>query len=198
MGALTALLYSISTALLVPVILALLGMLAWTLVLAGGFLREWAVRRSVRDGLLRACALAAGGTADREAARRALSEIPHGLPARFVKTSGSGDRVVLRKALDDLECAVASAMSRLSFLTRVGPMLGLMGTLIPLGPALTSLAAGNVQELSSNLIVAFTTTVIGLTISGTAYGMALARRVWYTRDMTDLEFLAERLHEGME
>jgi biopolymer transport protein ExbB/TolQ len=68
-----------------------------------------------------------------------------------------------------------------------------MGTLIPLGPALSALANGNIQALSGNLIVAFTATVVGLLVSGVAYGMGLARRIWYASDMTSLEFIAETM-----
>ena len=72
-------------------------------------------------------------------------------------------------------------------------MLGLMGTLIPLGPALSGLSSGDMSALGSNLVVAFTATVVGLLISGVAYGVGLLRRVWYARDLTDLEFIATRL-----
>lgn len=72
-------------------------------------------------------------------------------------------------------------------------MLGLMGTLIPLGPALMGLASGNVAEMARNLVVAFTATVVGLLVSGATYGIGLARRTWYARDVSDLEFLSQRL-----
>jgi biopolymer transport protein ExbB/TolQ len=49
-------------------------------------------------------------------------------------------------------------------------------------------------SLAGNLIVAFTATVIGLLISGVAYGVGLARRTWYSRDLTDLEFATRRLN----
>ena len=95
----------------------------------------------------------------------------------------------LKKCLDDLEIDVARRLARLSLATRVGPMLGLVGTLIPLGPALTGLAAGRIEVLAGNLIIAFTTTVFGILIGGLAYAMGLVRRAWYEQDLSDLEFL---------
>jgi biopolymer transport protein ExbB/TolQ len=62
-----------------------------------------------------------------------------------------------------------------------------MATLIPLGPALSGLASGNMQALAGNLVVVFTATVIGLLVSGFCFGMGLARRAWYSRDLLDLE-----------
>ena len=95
----------------------------------------------------------------------------------------------VKKCLDNLEIDVARRLARLSLATRVGPMLGLVGTLIPLGPALTGLATGNMDVLAGNLIIAFTTTVFGILVGGFAYGTCLVRRAWYEQDLSDLEFL---------
>lgn len=70
-------------------------------------------------------------------------------------------------------------------------MLGLTGTLIPLGPALTGLGSGNVKELSTNLVLAFSTTVVGLVVASAAYGMGVARRLWHARDLDDLTYVLE-------
>ena len=78
-------------------------------------------------------------------------------------------------------------------LVRVGPMLGLMGTLIPLGPALLGLSAGNIEQLANNLVVAFTTTVVGLLIGAVSMVVATVRHRWYTEDMNDMEYVAEKL-----
>lgn len=64
-------------------------------------------------------------------------------------------------------------------LARSGPILGLMGTLIPLGPGLTALGSGNIDILATALTVAFDTTVIGLLIGLVAYGIGRIRRRWY-------------------
>ncbi len=48
---------------------------------------------------------------------------------------------------------------------RNGPALGLMGTLIPLGPALVGLAVGDIQTMSTNLVIAFSTTVIASSLA---------------------------------
>ena len=71
-------------------------------------------------------------------------------------------------------------------------MLGLMGTLIPMGPALRGGAMGNLESLAENMIVAFTTTVVGLLIGGLCYGMYLSRQYWYARDLADIEHVFEK------
>ena len=64
-------------------------------------------------------------------------------------------------------------------LTRSGPILGLMGTLIPLGPGLTAMGNGNIDILATALTVAFDTTVVGLLIGLVAYSVGRVRRRWY-------------------
>ena len=76
---------------------------------------------------------------------------------------------------------------------RLGPILGLAGTLIPLGPALVALSTGDVATLSSRLVVAFTTTVLGLLIGGTCFAMHAIRRQWYMQDLNDIEFILKRM-----
>lgn len=69
-------------------------------------------------------------------------------------------------------------------------MLGLMGTLIPLGPALMGLSSGNIQALATNLVIAFSTTVLGLLVGGVAYAVLVVRRRWYYQDFSDMEYIA--------
>jgi biopolymer transport protein ExbB/TolQ len=193
--ALTRLLLLISNALLVPVIVALLALFAWTLVIAGGFLKELFERRRVRRAL-DAALVEARGAEPAVGVWSALERAGVGLAQRFVDLGRHGrSEAVLTQALARLEHDIADVIARQSFVTRVSPMLGLMGTLIPLGPALSGLSSGDMASLADNLIVAFTATVVGLLISGVAFGIGLARRAWYGRDLTDLEFVAKRLAE---
>jgi biopolymer transport protein ExbB/TolQ len=104
--------------------------------------------------------------------------------------------LAVKKCLDDLEIDIARRMARLALATRVGPMLGLVGTLIPLGPALTGLASGSLDALAGNLIIAFTTTVFGILVGGFAYAIGLVRRTWYEQDLSDLEFLVALRYSG--
>ncbi len=70
-------------------------------------------------------------------------------------------------------------LERVDLLARSGPVLGLMGTLIPLGPGLTALGSGNIDILATALTVAFDTTVIGLLVGLVAYVLGRIRRRWY-------------------
>ena len=70
-------------------------------------------------------------------------------------------------------------IERSDLLARVGPMLGLMGTLIPLGPGLAALGRGEVSELARAVTVAFDTTVLGLLVGIIGFVIGRLRRRWY-------------------
>lgn len=195
MNALIEHLSTVCAILLLPVLVALLVFLAATVVLAGGFVREWLGRRRARASL-DACLDAAKAAEDPASLWLRLRAGRSGLMAAFHLRLPAGveaQPAVLGHAVTELEHDIAAALARLALLTRIGPMIGLMGTLIPLGPALTGLAAGDIQTLSQNLVVAFATTVLGVLIGSLAYGIAVVRRGWYARDLSDLEFICQRL-----
>lgn len=192
---LTDIMSVISGALLVPVLLAVLFCFASVLIGLGNFLRDslgWRHRRILKE-LATACDDSA--LKPLEVWKR-LQTANHPLVAYLVKLlpvpPPSAD--VVRKRLTNLENELAGQLARLSFLTRVSPMLGLLGTLIPLGPALAGLGSGNVQQLSSNLVVAFAATVVGLVSACIAYGIGLVRRLWSERDLDDLEYIVNRIY----
>lgn len=70
-------------------------------------------------------------------------------------------------------------IERVDMLAKVGPMLGLMGTLIPLGPGLAALGGGDLTLLAQALIKAFDTTVLGLVVGACGYVLGKWRRRWY-------------------
>jgi biopolymer transport protein ExbB/TolQ len=96
----------------------------------------------------------------------------------------------LSKALADFDFNSQRRLARTRLLVRAGPALGLMGTLIPLSPALTGLAQGDVSRLSENLRLAFSVTVLGLLIGAVAFGLSLYRDRMYGQDLSDLEYVA--------
>ena len=78
-------------------------------------------------------------------------------------------------------------------LLKLGPMFGLLGTLIPLGPGLIALGKGNTQALSESLLVAFDTTSLGVIISAIAFVIYQLRKSWYNRYSVGLESIMETI-----
>ena len=78
-------------------------------------------------------------------------------------------------------------------LVKVGPSMGLLGTLIPMGTSLASLATGNLEAMAGQMVVAFTTTIIGLATGTLAYVVAATRQGWVNESIREQRFLAERI-----
>ena len=78
-------------------------------------------------------------------------------------------------------------------LVKVGPALGLLGTLIPMGTSLASLAAGNLEAMAGSMVVAFTSTIIGLATGTLAYVIASVRLAWVNETVREQRYLAERI-----
>lgn len=118
------------------------------------------------------------------------------LAAHFIGHLGDGgntSRPRMAKALAETELAATRRLDRTRLWIRLAPILGLMTTLIPISPALVALAKGDLQTLSSDLVIAFSTTVIGLLISGLAFVMTATRERLYLADISDIEYALELL-----
>ncbi|QDV85763.1 MotA/TolQ/ExbB proton channel family protein [Planctomycetes bacterium TBK1r] len=194
MKALVTILYTLSSALLIPVIVLLLAMFLMCLLQLGGFVREAIDRR--RSGRRWREVFDAATTSESFDADAFFSDCNYpgilGDFANRLKSASRSERT-LTKLVADQELAASRRLARMSFGIRVGPILGLMGTLIPLGPALVGLSDGNLTAMSEDLVVAFTTTVLGMSIGGISYAMWLVRRQWYASDLVNIEYLADAL-----
>ncbi len=102
-------------------------------------------------------------------------------------------RTKLMKKLDDLELSAHKRLERTRMLVRIAPVVGLITTLIPISPALVGLAKGDIQTLSNNLVIAFSTTVAGLLTGGIAYVISVVRDRLYRQDVSDIEYVLELL-----
>jgi biopolymer transport protein ExbB/TolQ len=200
------LLYIFSTAFLYPVIAGLLLLFGWSLALVGSGINEYTSRRRVLGELEDLSAKAAdliheGRTKEGAAALEsyntswqismALEEMGASLQTGFIKTK-------LEKNLQDAELRMAKALEPLRIGVKAGPILGLMGTLIPMGPALIGLSQGDIKSMADSLVIAFATTVIGLVVGGICYGLLVVKSRWYRQDLSDLEFAADIMGSRMD
>jgi hypothetical protein len=100
---------------------------------------------------------------------------------------GGIQRLAYKSGLTGLRQAGKRRIERADFITRIAPMLGLMGTLIPLGPGLAALGEGELKMLTTAMTVAFDTTVIGLLAGIIGFVLGRMRRRWYDAAIEDLE-----------
>ena len=91
-------------------------------------------------------------------------------------------------------------------ISKIAPLLGLMGTLIPLGPGIVALGQNNVVLLSHSLLLAFDATVCGLVCAILALIVSKVRSGWYDQYIETLESVmgcvvdkaAQARNEGVE
>ena len=200
-AALQSAIYLVSTMLLYPVIIALLLLTGYLIIEIGMFLYERYMRFKQKRDLTKVRAarvLAKDGKHD-----DALDTIGDSIASAFVHAFVSDLRripiddilkVEIEKLLHEYDSLITKRLERTNLVARVGPMLGLMGTLIPMGPALAGLASGDVELLANNMILAFGTTVLGLLVGGGSYAISMIRSRWYDQDMDDMRYICDMIY----
>ncbi len=185
-------LYWVSYALKYPVILLLMAFVVFSLALIGEFISEYSRRHrdvSELDGL---CGrIGAIGTTGAAALRDCKQTFFVSMFMRDLADQVERGVFVFNRLFGDYEIKMAKKLENTRILATVGPMLGLMGTLIPLGPALMGLAEGDVEQLATNLVLAFATTVLGLFAGSIGFVLTMIRRRWYQQDLNDIECILD-------
>lgn len=196
LGALENGLFALGQVLRFPVMTLLWCCVATSLFLAGATAMEFVARRRERGGFDLAVWLRAGSVLGADAAR--VRRLPAALRQLVVDVEsrrnggtlhgGGLEHLVLTR-----EERIKRAVTAPRMLVRIGPSLGLIGTLIPMGSSLASLASGNLEAMAGQMVVAFTTTIVGLATGTLAYLVAGVRQGWVTADVYDARYLAERI-----
>ena len=95
------------------------------------------------------------------------------------------------RILSEYEIIADAELGKYKVLVKFGPILGLMGTLIPMGPALAGLSTGDISSMAYNMQVAFATTVLGLFSGAVGFILLQVKQRWFTSDLVYLDFLSE-------
>lgn len=200
----TRLFYQLSLAFFWPVAIALLALFAISLVDLGAlFVEMWRRRKrppADLPGIARRLAAGLGEQAiEASELPPALRRFWERVEARLSEAGSSGHiDIWLEESLQREEIEVTSRLDRSRAFIRIGPMLGLAGTIIPLGPALQSLLSGDMAGMVNHLIVGFGAVVCGLVMSGIAYFLTLVRERWTRVELKEMENLCELLMRALE
>ncbi len=195
MNYITDVLYWISTGLLVPVIVLLIALFIRSLLLIGSFFGQYVAIRKT-EGLLRKEFDSLNASNLDQLAER-LPKKSNSLVIKSIKQimEVKDSPAHVSRLLADYEILADKDLATSKTLSKMGPMLGLMGTLIPMGPALVGLSTGDIASMAYNMQVAFATTVVGLFAAAIGFITQQVKQRWYLQDMTNLEFLSEMLNE---
>ncbi len=94
-----------------------------------------------------------------------------------------------RLSADELDVIAHKQLETARIASRVTPMLGLVATMIPMGPALKSLSDGNLAKVSDNLTVAFSAVILALIAASITYWVVNIRRRWLAEELLEIEAL---------
>ena len=195
MNTISDIMFWISNGLLVPDIVLLILLFFRSLLLVGSFFGQYVAIRKT-DKLIR--------EQMEKLSTDNVDELPGKLPDKsnaliiiYMKKimQEQHNKAQLQRLLANFEIAADKDLSTSKTLAKLGPMLGLMGTLIPMGPALVGLSTGDIASMAYNMQVAFATTVIGLVAGAVGFLTQQVKQRWYLQDMTNLECLVEVLNE---
>lgn len=198
MNAISDIMFWISTGLLVPVIVLLILLFFRSLLLVGSFFGQYVSIRKTDKLIREQMETLHVNNVDHFAEK--LPEKSNSLVVMFMKRilAEQRNKAQVQRLLADFEIAADKDLAISKTLTKLGPILGLMGTLIPMGPALVGLSTGDIASMAYNMQVAFATTVIGLVAGAIGFLTQQVKRRWYLQDMTNLECLVEVLNEKNE
>ncbi|WP_034638861.1 MotA/TolQ/ExbB proton channel family protein [Desulfofalx alkaliphila] len=197
--------HAISSGLLMPTITVLLILLALSVLELGGLLVEaLAVRRKFKVNVP-----ALIDAFQQKDAREIMNEIEHsplfrrhklalGEIIKHRNLSAASQQALARRLLASEELHYIRITNRTDLVARLGPMLGLMATLIPLGPGMIALGQGDTKMLADSLLTAFDATVTGLAAAGVAYAISRLRKGWYEDYLSSLEAIMESLLEVLD
>lgn len=171
--ALEHILYMISSSLYLPVLLIVTSLAAYSIYTCGRLAQEWLDRR--------------------KAGSRSVRQFNLDLAVALAKQQQTHTPldVELELLLQTHEHRQLIKLDQVRFVIKLGPALGLMGTLIPMGISLAALAQGNIPSMAGSMVTAFTATVTGLGCGVITYLVALVREQWLRADFAAMRHQAE-------
>ena len=195
-------LHTVSQWLLIPTMAILLLLIAGTVACLGGIIVEGIRERSVVKENVSALILGIHGKKLSEIKNMIIESRIYARHKDAIFTiidNGNKPEELLvaasRRIIADEDAIFEKRAARVEMASRVAPMFGLMGTLIPLGPGLMALGQGDTMSLADSLLIAFDTTVAGLAAAAVCYVIAKIKRRWYDDYMVSLETLMDAVLE---
>ena len=191
-------LFWVANSLLIPDIILLLILFVRALLLTGGFYNQMTIKRR-NDALF--------GKKIKELSPETVEELKSLLPDKdnslFVKYlrdlfASAPDEAYSDYLLSSLENEVDKDLSLSKMLAKMGPVLGLIGTLIAMSPALVGLSTGDISGMAYNMQVVFATTVVGLVVSAVGLVTLQFKQRWYAKDVYSLEYVSRILNAKNE
>ena len=189
MDNISQLLFLVSDSLLIPDIIVLLVLFVRALLLVGSFYNQYITKykneRQLRPILQQL-------TPERiEELQAVLPEKDNSLFVKYLRAilARPADDAYADYMITNFENEAEKDVVTSKLLAKVGPVLGLIGTLIAMSPALTGLSQGDISKMASNMQVVFATTVVGLVVSLVGLVTLQFKQRWYAKEINQLDYI---------
>lgn len=198
MEVISKILFWVANSLLIPDILILLFLFARSLLLIGSFYNQFMVKRKndkeLNDKIKNLNYLSI------ESLKDALPEKDNSLFIRYMRDllTTPASEAYSDFLISNFENEAEKDTSLSKLLAKMGPVLGLIGTLIAMSPALVGLSTGDISGMAYNMQVVFATTVVGLVVSAVGLVTLQFKQRWYARDVNNLDYVSRILTEKPE
>jgi biopolymer transport protein ExbB/TolQ len=188
-------LFWVANSLLIPDIILLLLLFGRALLLSGSFYNQYRTKCKTDQRL---------GKRIKDLSPSTIDELRAALPAgnsslfvRYLRDilqqGDTAGEAYMEFLLADFENEAGRDLSLSKLLSKMGPVLGLIGTLIAMSPALVGLSTGDISGMAFNMQVVFATTVVGLVISAVGLLTLQCKQRWYAKDVNRLEYVTRIL-----
>ena len=189
MDNISQILFLVSDSLLIPDIIVLLVLFVRALFLVGSFYNQYITKykneRQLRPILNQL-------TPERmEELQAVLPEKDNSLYIKYLRAilARPADDTYADYMITNFENDAEKDVVTSKLLAKVGPVLGLIGTLIAMSPALTGLSQGDISKMASNMQVVFATTVVGLVVSLVGLVTLQFKQRWYAKEVNQLDYI---------
>ena len=193
MSEISQILFLVSDSLLIPEIFVLFVLFVRALLLVGSFYNRFITKYKNDRQLNEAIK---GFSAEKvEALKNLLPERDNSLYIQYLRDllDHNPDEAYYDYIISNFENEGEKDIATSKLLAKVGPVLGLIGTLIAMSPALTGLSTGDISKMASNMQVVFATTVVGLVISLVGLVTLQFKQRWYSKEINNLEYISRVL-----
>ena len=198
MEAISKVLFWVANSLLIPDIIILLFLFARSLLIIGSFYNQFMVKRKndkeLNDRIKNL------NITNLDTLKSSLPEKDNSLFVRYLRdllTTPASD-AYSDYLISNFENEAEKDASLSKLLAKMGPVLGLIGTLIAMSPALVGLSTGDISGMAYNMQVVFATTVVGLVVSAVGLVTLQFKQRWYAKDVNNLDYVSRILTEKRE
>ena len=197
---------AITQGLQIPVIILLLIILIFAIVTLGKLLSEYFSRKKVPVNLIKEMIYdiydaesseviknIVNGADIQKSQKKVLIEL-----AESEHLSKKSRETLARRLIDNEEDKITQNLQKTDIVTKIGPTLGLMGTLIHMGPGLAALGAGDINTLATSITVAFNTTILGIGSGAATYVASNLRCRWFGEYLANLDALMDAILDNID